>query len=319
MRRQRSWKYHAIAFIVGVGILAALIHHAGLERFVDIVLHASPSWFAASLTAYGISWIFRTWRLERFTAHAGTKIKIRDLFKLYISGYALNAIFPAKLGDVATVGYLRIRGITIGRSAAIILQTRILDMVALLFLSLAAVLVSTERISLGWIKGVIFACILIITIPMGLTLLDRNKSLSALIERFVDKHILNTFCKTVGGKIKDAYDSYHAIVSERRLMTVSIVFSIMIWFFEGLTCYMISRAVAAHIPLLSIILAVSTGNMGKIVPATPGAIGIYESMVAAVLVMFGVSFDLATVIAILDHATKKAFTLFFGIPATASL
>jgi len=56
----------------------------------------------------------------------GKNIGIFDLFKLYISGYALNVMLPAKLGDVATVGYLKMKGVHIGRSAAIILQTRIL-------------------------------------------------------------------------------------------------------------------------------------------------------------------------------------------------
>jgi len=39
----------------------------------------------------------------------------------------------------------------------------------------------------------------------------------------------------------------------------------------------------------------------------------------AVLVLFGVSFDIAIVIAILDHLIKNLFTLMIGVPATASI
>ena len=63
----------------------------------------------------------------------------------------------------------------------------------------------------------------------------------------------------------------------------------------------------------------SIGNVGKSAPATPGAVGIYESVLAAVLVLFGVSFDLAIVVAILDHAIKNLFTLAIGVPATAGI
>jgi len=129
--KTKSWAYRIIAFIAGIGILLALIYHAGFERFLDIVLQTSPYWIAVAVIIYAASWIFRTWRLERFTTHAGKNIKISDLFKLYISGYALNVILPAKLGDAATVGYLKMKGINVGRSAAIILQTRILDVLAL--------------------------------------------------------------------------------------------------------------------------------------------------------------------------------------------
>jgi uncharacterized protein (TIRG00374 family) len=106
--RTKSWTYRIIAFIIGIGILLALIYHAGFERFLDIVLQTSPYWIATAVIIYAASWIFRTWRLERFTTHAGKNIKIFDLFKLYISGYALNIILPAKLGDAATVGYLKL-------------------------------------------------------------------------------------------------------------------------------------------------------------------------------------------------------------------
>ncbi|MCK4339944.1 MAG: hypothetical protein KAW87_08170 [Candidatus Cloacimonetes bacterium] len=69
--------------------------------------------------------------------------------------------------------------------------------------------------------------------------------------------------------------------------------------------------------LIIIILAVSMGNVGKSAPATPGAIGIYETVLAAVL--FGVSFDLAIVVAILDPAIKNLFTLVISVPATAGI
>ena len=72
-------------------------------------------------------------------------------------------------------------------------------------------------------------------------------------------------------------------------------------------------------PLLVALFAVSIANLGKAVPATIGGIGVYESILAANLIAFGISFDVAVVTAILDHFIKKAFTLGFGIPATFGL
>ena len=43
--------------------------------------------------------------------------------------------------------------------------------------------------------------------------------------------------------------------------------------------------------------------------------GIYEGVLSAVLVSFGVPFESAIVIAVLDHALKKLFNLAVGIPA----
>jgi len=55
------------------------------------------------------------------------------------------------------------------------------------------------------------------------------------------------------------------------------------------------------------------------VPSIPGGIGIYESALAGILVLFGTPVDIAITIAILDHAIKNIFTLVFGIPATTSI
>jgi uncharacterized protein (TIRG00374 family) len=293
--RTKSWTYRIIAFIIGIGILLALIYHAGFERFSDIVLQTSPYWIAAAVIIYAASWIFRTWRLERFTTHAGKNIRIFDLFKLYISGYALNVILPAKLGDVATVGYLKLKGINIGRSAAIILQTRILDVLALILLSIPAFVLFFEKGAPGWIRTTIFICILFVAVPIGIVILDKNKIFAGLLDKLGNK-ISHKFLKLAVEKTKDAYESYHEIVLNKKLLAASILLSLMIWLFDGLTCYAVSIAVGAQIPIIVVISAVSIGNVGKSAPATPGSIGIYESILAAVLVLFGVSFDLAIVV-----------------------
>jgi len=127
------------------------------------------------------------------------------------------------------------------------------------------------------------------------------------------------FLKLAVEKTKDAYEGYHEIVLNKNLLAASILLSLMIWLFDGLTCYVVSIAVGAQISIIVVVLAVSIGNVGKSAPATPGAIGVYETVLAAVLVLFGVSFDLAIVIAILDHAIKNLFTLAIGVPATAGI
>ena len=314
----KSWIGRIIAFFIGFGVLLGLIYYVGFEKFLDIILQTSPYWIAVSVLVYAISWIFRTLRLEKFTANAGKNINMLDLFKLYISGYALNVILPAKVGDVATVGYLKMEGINIGRAAAIILQTRILDVLALILLSIPAFIFFFEKGASEWIWTTIFICILIVAVPMGIVLLDRNKIFSAILEKLKDRYN-HKILKLLAGKTRDAYEGYHEIVSNKRLLVASILLSLMIWLFEALTCYTVSIAVGAQITIIALIFAVSIANVGKCVPATPGAVGIYEGIFVAVLVLFGVSFDIAVVIAIVDHLIKNLFILMIGVPATADI
>jgi uncharacterized protein (TIRG00374 family) len=290
----------------------------GFEKFLNIILQTSPYWIVASVIVYATSWIFRTLRLEKFTAHAGKKIKLFDLFKLYISGYALNVILPAKVGDVATVGYLKMEGINIGRSAAIIIQTRVLDILALILLSIPAFILLFEKGASEWIWTTIFICILIVAVPMGIVLLDRNKIFSAILEKLKDR-CNHKILKLLAEKARDAYEGYHEIVSNKRLLVASILLSVLIWLFEALTCYTVSIAVDAQVTFIAVFFAVSIANVGKCVPATPGAVGIYEGILVAILVLFAVPFDIAVVIAIVDHLIKNLFILLIGVPATADI
>jgi uncharacterized protein (TIRG00374 family) len=148
--------------------------------------------------------------------------------------------------------------------------------------------------------------------------LEENKIFAGLLDKIGNK-FRHKFLKLAVEKTKDAYEGYHEIVLNKKLLAASILLSLMMWLFDGLTCYAVSIAVGTQIPIIVVILAVSIGNVGKSAPATPRSIGIYESMLAAVLVLFGVSFDLAIVIAILDHAIKNLFTLAIGVPATAGI
>jgi uncharacterized protein (TIRG00374 family) len=315
---RRGIKFRIITFILGLLILVVLIYHAGFDRFLDQILHASPYFIALSVVVYATSWIFRTVRLEVFTKHAGKNLKMFELFKLYIAGYALNVLLPAKLGDVATVGFLKMKGINVGRSAAIIIQTRVLDVLALTLLSLPALAAYSFKDSPYWIKTAILVCFLIVAAPIGVVNLDKKKRVRGFFDKIMDK-ISHQSLKLAIEKIKEAYDAYHEIVSNKKLLLASILLSLVIWLFDGVTCYTVAVGFGSKISFLVVVLAVSIGNVGKSAPATPGSVGIYESLVAAVLVFFGMSFDIAIAVAILDHAIKNIFTLLLGIPATLNI
>lgn len=315
--RTKTWTSRIIASLVGIVILLSLVYYAGFEKFFRIIIQTSPYWILLSAIIYAISWIFRVQRLERFTRDAGEKIGFFELFKLLISGYTLNIILPARLGDVATIFYLKMKKIAIGKSTAIIFQLRILDVVALLILSLPVFAFFFSDVP-TWVGTTLLICIPIIAIPICIVLFDKAKHFSNILDRLGNKSN-NKIFKTVSEKVNDAYISYHEIILNKGLLFITIFISIMIWLFDILTCYTVSIAVASPVLITVALFGVCIANVAKSVPSIPGGIGIYEGALAGILAMFGTPFDVAITIAILDHAIKNLFTLIFGIPATASI
>ena len=311
-------RFRIASALLALAILFFLAHSVGLEDFYRAIIHASPAGLFSAVMVYSLSWVLRTVRLDCLVKNAGADIGAWELFKLYISGNALNVLLPAKLGDAAVVFYLRMQGIGLGMSTAIAVQSRILDVLALLVLSFPSAIMLFHEKTPEWISLMLVGSLIIAALPLGVVLLSTTGILLHLINknfRFLNK---NKYIILFMEKAKDAYFEYIKLASLKRLFAISLLLSLIIWLLEILTCYATSLAVGAQVPLLAVVLGVSLANMGKVAPATPGSIGIYESILAAVLALFGVTMEIAIPLAILDHAIKNSFTLALGVPATTS-
>ena len=309
----RKWAVRLLSASIGIVILALLIHFAGARRLWEVFVRASPAWLAAAFGVYATSWIFRTWRLKLFTS-----LGVLTAFKLRISALAINALSPTKLGDAAMVGYLKLNGIPLGRSLAVVIQIRVLDAMAVGLLSLSALVLFAGGETPAWIIASLIVCMVFAVVPIGLVVLDRGKKLPGALGRLEERR-KSKFARLVVQKIKEACSAYYQMVSDRRLLAPTILFSILIWLMDVFCARTVAVALGVKAPLAAVLLGVMVGNIGKSAPSTPGAIGVYEGIFAAVLALFGVPFEAALAVGMLDHLVKKLFNLALGLPATASI
>jgi len=308
VKRVIPFGLHLVAGAIGIGILWFLIYKAGVSDLAAVFLKLSAFWISLAIAVYAVSWVFRTWRLKILTNLFQGEFKAWDLFKMHIVAYALNSILPAKAGDVAMVGFLRSKTIKTGQAAAVTLQMRILDALALIVLLLPSLYLLTEN---SQALSALLVCFLVVAVPIGTVLLDRRGKISQWLESLENKFV-HRFVKLAVLKTKDAYQAYHRIVFDVKWLWVTILLSVIIWLCDGLICFMISQGAGAKLPVVVVMMAIVVANISKSVPLTPGGIGVYESVLMAVFVSFGVSLELAVAIAVLDHFIKKLFNIIFG-------
>ena len=318
MTVNKRWLLHIIAALAGVGVVVLLLAHAGFDRFLYHLRRGKPEWIAAAFAVYALAWVFRTVRLQKLTGRSGVSIPAWVLFRLHVAGYALNAVLPAKMGDVATMGFLKLRGIPFPRAAAVVFQTRILDLISLVALTLPGLLLGFPKLATRWTFVSIALGLMVVAAVLFLVMLDRRGWVTSIIERG-ENRVKRAWIGFLLAKARDFYRGYREIVTDRRLFGLSLVVSLAVWVVEGCTAFTITRAIGADLPLEVVFFAVAMANLGKSAPVTPGGIGIYESMFAAALVLAGIGFDLAITIAILDHAVKKIFNLSVGLPSAAMM
>ena len=309
-----------ISLSLGLGIilLLGLLRLAGFRQFFNILSNLSPTVIVLALIIYSCSWLFRAIRLRLLVHSVGHDLSLFVLGKIRIAGFALNTLFPAKLGEMATIAFLRTEGVKTGPALAIVFLARIMDVLALVLLSTPAVILSLQGKLPEWVTVVLLFGLFVVLASFALIILDKKR----LFLRF-----LNLFCRilshkilhAVVSKIKEAYESFLLLASDGKLLIPLIFYSVIIWLLEGMVCFIISLGVGAKIPALAIFLSVAIANVGKAIPITPGALGIYESLLSVMLVLFGTPVEVAITIAIFEQGVKKSFNLLLGVPITVKM
>ena len=304
---------YLFSFLISFIILLFLIFCGDVNRFIKVLSQVSVNSVIIMVIVYALSWIFRTIRLKRTTTSLGSKMPFKNLFKLNISGYALNVLLPVKIGDVARMLFLKAEGMEGDKAIASVIYIRLLDIISIIMLATPVLFIMTKESIPNWAIISVISCILIIVLIFVFLSIGRMQRLFDIIEA---KFTL----KVTKGLLRVGKEVHRNL---RNLLFKSSVYcdmfySILIWLLEALTCYVVALSLNAQVSPLLIIFGVSMANISKIVPATPGGIGIYEGIIVGIFAIGGIEYNKALVIAIVDHLIKNLFIISIGIPAIST-
>jgi len=316
MSSTKQYVKHITSFVFGLCIIGALIHYGGTDNFILLISNMSKKIFITSICIYSISWIFRIIRLKDVTSHFKADIKLKDLFLLHISGYALNVLLPAKIGDVANVLYLKLYGMKIEDSLASVVFTRILDLLAAGIFTMSFIFIGLkEPIINKYVSLLVGSCFIIV---IGIVSF-RKISIFSRIFNIIENKITFKLTKGFISIGKSTHVSLSNLFATRILLGKCILLSLLIWFFEILTLYFIALSMNIYVPIFYMIFGVALANIAKIIPATPGGIGLYEGVIVIVFSAANVGYNDALAVAVLDHLVKNLYLIVIGIPATSMI
>jgi len=309
----RAYLIRCLGFALGVLLIVLLLKQAGYRTVLQRLSYLSVIGLLSAYGAYSLGWLMRTARLRLLTCSCGSSVPWLDLFLLRISAFALNNILPSKLGDVACVAFLRAKGLAVGRAFAILVHVRLMDLAALLAIAWLALFVDPVPLP-GWLIVSILAGCLVVAIPLGVVLIKHRDFLPRMLQRLADR-LGWPAAKLAAAKLTDAYLGFSAIARNHSLMGRSVLLSVAVWLCDILTAWLILNDLAQPMPFIVVCATVCIANIGKLLPLTPGGLGVYEGIFALVLSWYGVAFPLALTCGIIDHLVKKSLNLGIGLPA----
>jgi uncharacterized protein (TIRG00374 family) len=310
---------------------------------LDEMAGASPALVALSALIYAVSWPVRGLRYRDILDSMGFHEKWSFLTGAVFISQTGNLVFPARLGDGVRAYVVKARrSIPYQSGFASLAVERVFDLLTITVLAGVVMVGLAATGSAGELLAAITGnavggdtaqsgqTAVYVAAAVGLA------AIGAVVAIVASARTDGNFVRaTIGRLSDDSYADYVASIVEGFVADIQTVTadgsafarvgigSLAIWALDVVTALAVFAAFGYTLtPSLVAVgfFAVSVGNLAKVLPLTPGGVGLYEgafTIIVAPLTPVGVTAALS--IAIVDHAVKNAVTILGGVVSMAWL
>jgi uncharacterized protein (TIRG00374 family) len=334
---------------VGAGALLTVVALALMTLYLDpqAVLAelggANLRLVALAAVVYLLSWPLRGARYRDILNELGYRERLGFLTGAVFISQTGNLVFPARLGDGVRAYVVKARrGIPYPTGFASLAVERVFDLLTITALG-GTVLVGyvltgatgqiatavsdgvpgvdprSARVALTVAAGVAAAALVAVAAIVGSARRDGN-----LVRRVVTGVSSDSYADYVAGVVEHFVADVQTVAADRGAFARVGVSSLVIWGLDVVTAVVVLAAF--DVPLAPVTLvavgffAVSVGNLAKVLPLSPGGIGLYEAaftlLVAGLTPVTGAT---AFGAAVLDHAVKNLVTVAGGVVSMLAL
>mgnify|MGYP002760281464 CR=1 FL=1 len=322
--------------LVGTALIVAGLVFAfrsvDVDRVIGEILRADPWLLAAAVVVYAASWPLRGRRYGDVLATTSYPLGTGFLTLTVFLSQTANLVVPARGGDAVRAYVLRARrDVPYPAGFASLAVERGFDLAAIAVLGAAATvwLVAVDATALTTVvAGDAYAAVLgaagvaaatlvagILTLGVanvGVSIGDRLRAAVAGRPRLG---------RVVAAGLDFAGD-IAVVARDPRAITVVGGGSLLIWSLDVATAVLVLIALDSGLAVGSLLavgtLAVSVGNLAKVLPLSQGGVGLYEAAFTGLVVaLTPLGAGLALAAALGDHALKNAVPLVCGGVAVA--
>ena len=329
----------------GLVVVALLLMTQYLDP--DAVLarmgQADPTLVIVSAAIYALSWPIRGARYRDILTSMGFHERWDFLTGAVFISQTGNLVFPARAGDAVRAYVVKARrGIPYPTGFASLAVERVFDLLTItllagvVFIGLAVTgsagaLVSalsggaiesgtaaSGRVAVAVAAAVGLAAVAAVGVIVASARTDTNYVRST-VGRLSD----DSYAEKAAGVIETFVVDVQTVAADSSAFLSVGGTSLLIWVLDVVTALAVFAAFGIDIPPAVVAVgffAVSVGNLAKVLPLTPGGVGLYEgafTLIVAALTPVGVTAALS--IAIVDHAIKNMVTIIGGVTSMAWL
>ena len=250
---------------------------------------ASPSLLAAAFIVNAISMVLRGVRWWVFLRAAGSR-SVWLAVRAALAGAALNNLVLAQGGEAARVVFVsRASGVPSARVLATLALERLFDAVGFVILLVVATFALPLPPALvRWRIPAAGALVVVIVALGALVYIARRPAQEAVVETLAPTSAFARFRRYVSH-----FGSSAKELATPMRFSLALIISMLAWLGQLLTYHWCAVAAGISLPIAASLAALLAGNLGFLVRATPGSVGVFQVIYAVTVVQFGVDRDAA--------------------------
>ncbi|WP_336329031.1 flippase-like domain-containing protein [Haloarcula sp. CGMCC 1.2071] len=313
------------------------------DRVLAEMAGAAPEVVALSAVVYAVSWPLRGIRYRDILVSMGYRERWGFLTGAVFISQTGNLVFPARAGDAVRAYVIKARrSIPYPSGFASLAVERVFDLLTITLLAGVVMMglavtgsaeqlltaltgdtvggdaASSGRTAVAVASGVGLAAIGAVVAIVASARSDRN-----FVRAVIGRLSSDSYADYVAGVIEGFVGDVQTVAADGSAFTRVGIGSLLIWTFDVITALIVFAAFGYSLtPSLVAVgfFAVSVGNLAKVLPLTPGGVGLYEgafTVIVASLTPVGVAAAIG--VAIVDHAVKNVVTIIGGVASMAWL
>ena len=338
---------------LAVGVLLSLVAVALMFVYLDpssvlaAMTGADSRLVALAAVVYLTSWPLRGGRYRDILAELGFHETTGFLTGAIFISQTGNLVFPARAGDAIRAYVIKARrNVPYASGFASLAVERVFDLLTITLLAggvlvglaiaapadlanLATTLLGGAEVSASQRESARVAVAVasgvgVLAIGAVAAIVFTARSETNRIRPLVEWASDDSYVEYVAAALERFVGDVQTVAADRRAFGRVGLASLAIWVVDVLTALVVFWAFGVDLPLGTLVavgfFAVSVGNLAKVLPLSPGGIGLYEAaftVLVVALTPIGAATALAT--AIVDHAVKNVVTVIGGAMAMVAL
>lgn len=287
---------------IALALLAFLLFRVDLRQSFSVLGRAQPGWLAVAAGLLLLVFIMGAVRWQLLLRARGYRFSTWFLFRVYLSGLALNSVLPTALGgDVLRMTFTSVKPRP-AEGVSIVLVDRAVALVGLLTMALVSSVVVMARSGRTDLLILSLGGLMLLGVMVAAVFPEWSYRRLARVLRAI--RIFG-----FGEKLLRVLDGVRSFRDKGRAVTGAVGISLLIRVTYSLAWYALGLAVGASVPFLYYLLYMQLLSVVTMLPLSIGGVGIRENGFALLMARVGMSGAHAVAIALLFLMTNYAYAL----------